>query len=414
MRVLYLHQYFITRRGYTGTRSYEFARRLVGRGHDVTMMTSGRHAAPEITCPPDRDYVEADVEGIGVLGINAAYNNSMEGTRLSGMQRMRQFHHFARLAVRIATGREKPDIVFASHTPLTIGLAGMRIADHFKIPFVFEVRDVWPDALVNCGALRNPLVVWYLRRMAKKIYAAADHIVALSPGMKDGVVAADVDPDKVTVITNGSDMDLFRPDLDGSCERERLGLGDRFCAIYFGAMGRANGLGYAVDAAAVLKQRGRADIVIVLHGGGAERELLMRKVADLQLDNVVFSDPVPDKAQVARIVAACDACLTIYASTRREQSWSPNKLFDALSAGKPVLCNVPGWLADLIESNDCGRHVDPDHPDRLAESLIQLADDRELCARMGRAGRALAQREFSREVLTDRLERVLTHAVDRG
>ena len=145
MHVLYLHQYFATRAGVTGTRSYEFSKYLLSRGHKVTMITSGRRNVPEMTVAPGRDSIEVDVEGIHVVPIAAAYNNPLEGTGMSGIQRMGEFSAFARLATKVGRRLPRPDIVFATHTPLTIGLPGMKLARHFGVPFVFEVRDVWPD-----------------------------------------------------------------------------------------------------------------------------------------------------------------------------------------------------------------------------------------------------------------------------
>jgi glycosyltransferase involved in cell wall biosynthesis len=409
MHVLYLHQYFASRKGMTGTRSYEFSRYLVGKGHRVTMITSGV-ANDEFPVPKGRKYAELETEGISVVPIAAAYNDPQVGTSMSGWQRMLKFYQFAKLAGRVGKRLSKPDVIFATHTPLTIGLAGITLSRHFHIPFVFEVRDLWPEALVNVGALSNRLGIWWLRRMAMKIYAEAQHIVALSPGMKEGVVRTGVAAERVTVIPNASDLDLFRPDLNGSIWRDRLGLSDRFAAIYFGAMGLANGLEYIIEAARMLAERGKEHIVLVLHGSGGKRAELEEMAREYKLTNVVFNDPVPDKAEVARIVAACDACMTVYRATK-EHTWSPNKMFDALAAGKPVLINVPGWLGETIENNKCGRCVDPHRPETLADVLEELAADPGLCQEMGKNARALAEREFARDKLAERLEGVLLEAV---
>jgi glycosyltransferase involved in cell wall biosynthesis len=248
--------------------------------------------------------------------------------------------------------------------------------------------------------------------MARRIYRRAHHIVALSPGMQDGIVRAGVDPHKITVIPNASDLDLFRPELDGRAARRRLGLGDRFAAVYFGAMGMANGLEYAIEAARVLSERDKGDIVLVLHGSGGRREALKALAQRYGLTNVVFSDLVPDKEEVARIVAGCDACMTIYRAAK-EHTWSPNKMFDALAAGRPVLINVPGWLGETIEANDCGRYVDPHRPEVLADALEDLSRHPECCRRMGENARALAERQFDRRILAARLEEVLMNALDR-
>ena len=411
MHILYLHQYFATRKGTTGTRSYEFARYLVSKGHRVTMVTSGLENR-EFPVPEGKKYGEFETEGINVVAIAAAYNDPQVGTGMSGLQRMLKFYQFAWLACRVGKKLSAPDVVFASHTPLTIGLAGLTLGQYFKVPFIFEVRDLWPEALVNVGALKNPVVIWWLEAMAKKIYAGAKHIVALSPGMKEGIIRADVPADKVTVIPNASDLDLFRPDIDGSKQRQQLGLKDRFAAIYFGAMGLANGIEYAIEAARILAERGKNNIVVVLLGSGGKRAELEKLASEYELKNVIFSDSAPDKEQLAQIVAGCDVCLTIYRASK-EHTWSPNKMFDALAAGKPVLINVPGWLGETIEKNNCGRCVDAHCPEMLADALQELAANPELCRQMGKNARELAQREFDRLKLADLFENVLIEAVSK-
>jgi glycosyltransferase involved in cell wall biosynthesis len=395
----------------TGTRSYEFARHLVGKGHRVTMITSGL-ANLQFPVPKDTQYAEYEIEGIRVVSIAAAYNNPQVGTGMSGWRRMLKFYHFARLTKRVGRKLDKPDVVFATHTPLTIGLAGADLGRYFNVPFIFEVRDLWPEALVNVGALKNPLAIWWLQRMAKKIYAEAKHIVALSPGMKEGIIRAGVPAEKVTVIPNASDIDLFHPELDGSDARARLGLGNKFAAIYFGAMGMANGLEYVIEAARILAERDKDNIILVLHGGGGKRAELQEMARRYGLINVIFSDLVPDKAEVARIVAGCQACMIIYRAAK-EHTWSPNKMFDALAAGKPVLINVPGWLGETIESNNCGRCLDSRHPDALADALEELAANPELCRQMGKNARALAEREFARDKLAERIEKILLEAGEK-
>jgi glycosyltransferase involved in cell wall biosynthesis len=411
VRILYIHQYFASRKGRTGTRSYEFARYLVARGHDVTMITSGLANAEFPVCRKE-SCCEHRIDGIRVMSVAGGYNDPHIGTSISGWRRMLSFYEFARAASQAGRGLDKPDVVFATHTPLTVGLAGADLGRYFGVPFVFEVRDLWPEALVNVGALRNPGAIWWLGRMARKIYRRADHIVALSPGMKEGIVRTGVPDGKVTVIPNASDLDLFRPDLDGGASRQRLGLGERFAAIYFGAMGLANGLEYVIEAARILAERGDRRIVLVLHGNGGKRAELENLARQHNLDNVVFSDLVQDKEEMARIVAACDVCLTIYRAAK-EHTWSPNKLFDALAAGRPVLVNVPGWLREVVDRGQCGWYVDPHQPAALADALEKLANDPGLCRQMGANARVLAEREFDRRILADRLEGVLSNAVER-
>lgn len=412
MHILYMHQHFTTHRGYTGNRSYEFSKFLLQAGHQVTMICSGVENEPRLTLKPNELYKQVELEGIHCVPINAANANPLTITKHSGYRRMLGFLKFVRVAKKVGRKLPKPDVVFASHTPLTIGLAGIDLAKHFRVPHVFEVRDLWPQALINLGVLKNPLVIAWMRHLERKIYGASTRVVALSPGMKDGVVATGaIAAEHVAMIPNASDIGLFNPDLDRSFGRERLGLGDRIAAIYFGGMGMANNLEYAIDAAKLLADRGRDDVVIVLHGGGGRKEAHIEHVKSLNLQNVIFSDPVPDKGVVAQLVAACDVCLTIYRASK-EVTWSPNKMFDGLAAGRPIIINVPGWLGETIESNHCGYSVDSEKPEALANALEKLADDPALRAKMGANSRALAEREFSREKLAVKLSGVMQEAID--
>lgn len=411
MHILYLHQYFTSRKGATGTRSYEFSQYLIQRGHRVTMITSGIDN-PLMTLPPDRDWVEMECDGIHVVGVRAGYNDPKPGTGLSGLQRLCKFYAFARMAARVGCRMDPPDVVLATHTPLPIGLAGIRLQRHFGVPFLFEVRDLWPEALADAGLLTQPLAIWWLRRLARRIYRQADHIVALSPGMRDGILSYGIPGERVTVIPNASDLDLFRSDQNGHAWRRYLGLGDRFVAVYFGAMGRANGLDYVVDAAHRLEQRGRRDIAIVLIGDGAERLRLRARVEALHLTNVIFQDSLP-RAEIAKAVAGAQVCLTIFRPSL-SNAWSPNKFFDSLAAGRPVLINVPGWLGDTITENQAGLCLDAQEPTALADALEQLTDGPDACQCMGRNARALAERKFDRMKLAAQFEAVLLRLQRKG
>jgi glycosyltransferase involved in cell wall biosynthesis len=354
-------------------------------------------------------YRIVEREGIKVVPIAAGYNDPTQGTGLKGWQRMLCFYRFAGLAKHVGRLLERPDVIFATHTPLPIGRAGISLSRYFNIPFVFEVRDLWPEGLVDLGILRNPVTIWWLGSLARKIYRHADHIVALAPGMKDGIVRTGVPAHKVTVIPNASDLDLFRPDREGSVWRDRLGLQDRFAAIYFGAMGQANNLEYVLEAARVLAKQKEDHIVLILLGQGGRRAHLEALARDWGLSNVLFHGPVP-REEVADAVAASQACLTILRPSKHN-AWSPNKMFDALAAGRPVLINVPGWLGQIIETHQCGFYVDPHSPESLAEALKTLSRDQALCQHMGHNARALAQDRFDRQKLAAHLERVLTKVV---
>jgi glycosyltransferase involved in cell wall biosynthesis len=403
VRILYLHQYFMTRSGVGGTRSYEFARYLQHQGHQVTIVTaaSGRPARKNKTR-------RQEIDGIEVIEVSAGYADYLQGTRQAYSRRIYNFLAFAFVSTWVGLSLPRPDVVLATSTPLTIGIPGLAVSKIRRAPLVFEVRDLWPEAPVQMGALHSPLLIKAARWLEQTIYQHSAHIVALSPGMREGIVASGIPASKVTVVPNASDLDLFSPGVDGSGFRQRLGLNGQFACVYFGAMGAANGLGFVLDAASRLKQRNVQDIVFVLHGGGKERPMLEARCASENLTNVVFSDPVPDKSAIAQLAAAADVCMTIYKNVPVLYTCSPNKLFDSLAAGKAVLVNMPGWLQELVEQNRAGVFVEPDCPADFADKVIHLRDHPEMCAEYGKNARRLAEQQFARHKLAGQIEDILS------
>ena len=293
-----------------------------------------------------------ELEGIDVIQVGAGYQDYMAATKLSYGRRLGGFVRFAAAATRAARRVERPDVIYATSPPLTMALPAIAASRRHRAPFVFEVRDLWPEAPIQMGALTNPLAVRAARALERFVYRRAAHVVALSPGMREGVIAAGKAPDEVTLIPNASDLELFSPKVDGAPARKRLGLGERFVCTYFGTMGEANDLTQVIDAAAVLRDRGEDGVTFVLHGDGKRRAGLEELARGLE--NVVFSDPIPDKHAVAEIAAASDACMTIYKDVPILYTCSPNKLFDTFAAGRAAIVNTPGWLTELVEENEAG------------------------------------------------------------
>jgi glycosyltransferase involved in cell wall biosynthesis len=400
MRILYLHQFFITREGAGGTRSYEFARRFAARGHGVRMVTAGSGTREQ--------------EGIEVVGVRGAYSDYMAATALSYPRRMLAFARFALGATAAALRGPRPDVILATSPPLTMALPALAARLRHRVPFVFEVRDLWPEAPIQMEALRSRPLQWLARVLERFVYARAAAVVALSPGIRDGVVAAGVPAAKVELVPNASDLELFSPELDGREVRERLGLGESFVCSYFGAMGEANDLTQVVEAGALLEQRGEDGVRFVLMGEGKRRPELESLARARGARNVVFADPVPDKSQVARLAAASDACLTVFKDVPVLATNSPNKLFDTFAAGRPAIVNTPGWMRELVERNEAGLFARPGDPADLADKVLLLRDRPELAERYGRNARALAEREFDRDELAARVLELLERVAARG
>jgi glycosyltransferase involved in cell wall biosynthesis len=403
VRILYLHQFFVTREGTGGTRSYEFARHLVASGHEVTMVTAASG--------PASDRV---VDGIRVVGVRGGYGDYVTATAMGYGRRLAAFGRFAAAATVAAMRGPRPDVVFATSPPLTMALPGILAARRWRAALVFEVRDLWPEAPIQMGALRSPVARRLARALERAVYREAAEVVALSPGMRDGVVAGGVAPERVALIPNASDLDLFSPRLDPGDLRARAGIGERdFLCAYFGTMGEANDLTQVVDAAALLKARGETGVTFVLQGDGKRRAELERAVRERALDGVVLL-PAGDKHAAARLAAASDACLTLFKDVPILATNSPNKLFDTFAAGRPAIVNTDGWQRELVEAHEAGAFVRPGDGADLADCVLFLRDNPDVARRYGENARRLAEREFDRGLLAERLRGVLERAAGRG
>jgi glycosyltransferase involved in cell wall biosynthesis len=393
MRILYFHQHFSTPKGATGIRSYEMARRLVAQGHQVTMVCGSYGGGNTgLTGPFLSGKREGKVEGIDVIEFDLAYANS-DGF----LKRALSFLKFALRSIGVAL-TARYDLVFATTTPLTAGIPGIFARWLRNKPFVFEVRDLWPELPKAMGVIRNPVVLWGMSLLEWASYRSAHRLIGLSPGIVEGIVSRGVDPSKVAMIPNGCDLDIFdapaqpwRPDgVDAS----------HLMAVFAGTHGMANKLDAVLDAAACLKARGRDDIRLVLIGQGKLKPALVSRAKAEGLDNVIFHDPV-NKERLAGLMASADLGLQVLANVRAFYfGTSPNKFFDYIASGLPVLNNYPGWLAEMIVREDCGFAVAPENPEAFADALEQAASDRAELKAKGERGRQLAAREFDRKLLS--------------
>ena len=404
MHILYIHQYFSTRSGSTGTRSFEFARRWVRQGHRVTMLTgmvdlSGRDGAGGWLS-------REQIEGFEVLRVRAPYSNRMGFAR-----RVLAFVHFMLAATWAGLFKAGGiDGVLATSTPLTVGIPGRIISLLRRVPFVFEIRDLWPQAPIELGALRQPLLIALARGLERRLYRVADHIVTLSPGMHDALVALGVPEHKLSMIPNCSDCDLFQPGPPEADPVAIHGTDGRFVLIYAGAMGRANGLNSVVDTAAVLLERGETRPLFLLIGDGMARPALETRIASLGLDNVRLIDPMP-KSELARFLRLSDVILTFFAPYPVLTTCSPNKLFDGLALGRPILTNFGGWTQQVLHDAGAGVSVPSDDPCELADAVMALATDPDHLAIMGANARRLAEERFSRDLLSDQMLDVMRRAI---
>jgi glycosyltransferase involved in cell wall biosynthesis len=392
MRLLYFHQHFSTRQGSAGTRSYEFAKALVAAGHSVVMVCgSYKNGSTGLSGEPSGLIRRGMVEGIEVIEICLAYSNQ-DGF----LKRSLTFLKFALISLGILM-KERCDLIFATSTPLTAAIPGIFGKLFLRKPFVFEVRDLWPELPRAMGIVSNPVVLAVLSLIEWSAYRSSNACIALAPGIEKGIRLRSRPTLPIYMIPNGCDLDLFTPEEKKEM-RASLGLPvDRPIAVFCGAHGIANGLDAVLDAARVLLLA-KSPLQLLFIGEGKKKPELVARSKRESLTNVTFLDPMP-KDRLAKLLPLCDIGLQILDNIPEfYNSTSPNKFFDYLSSGLPIVTNYPGWIADLITKHSCGVGVPPD-PQALAQALEKLAISQEDRLAMGKRARELAEKDFNREKL---------------
>lgn len=406
MHLLYIHQYFSTREGSVGTRSYEMARGLVARGHRVTMVCgSGYRSVTGLEGPFANGCRCGMVDGIDILEFEIVYRHAN-----SILSRARTFMAFAMQSMRVALSTDY-DLVFCTSTPLTAALPGIAARLLCGKPFVFEIRDLWPE-LPKALGMRNPFTLGAMHALEWLGYRSATKMIALAPGIADGIARLGVKLERIDIVPNGCDIEFFVGIEASSPQRflpDRFMAGD-FVAVFAGAHGIANGLDAVLDAAEVLKRRGVENIKLLLVGEGPCRKALMASAEARGLGNVIFHTSV-SKPTLVGLLKGADLGLQILADVPAfYNGTSPNKFFDYLAVGKPVLINYPGWLAELVVREDCGFAIPPRDAEAFANALIVAAADRRALARKAANAAALARRDFDRRLLVGKFAAALEAA----
>lgn len=394
MTILYIHQYFTTPREPGGTRSYWFSKELVSRGHKVVMITSTNKYQPNPGW--------FNIDGIDVVYVKNEYSNYF-----SPIKKVESFLNFMRLSIKAAMKEKNIDLVYATSTPLTVGGIALWLKWRKGWRYIFEVRDLWPEFPIQIGAIKNSFLIWVLRKFEKLIYDKSEFVIALSPGMEAGVLNAGTSQEKVCVIPNMSKPDEFYPHEPNRDVIEQFGLDmTKFNVVHFGSMGVANGLDYIIEAALLAFKQGKRDINFVFLGDGATLPRLQQRVQEVGLKNVQFLGN-HKMSIVSEVVNCCDASITSFLDIPILYTNSPNKLFDSLSAGKPIIVNSAGWTKDLVEKENCGCYVDPQNPQDLVDQICAMKDNKNLLSEWSKNARRLSIDVFDKSKLSKQMADVV-------
>jgi glycosyltransferase involved in cell wall biosynthesis len=391
MHILLVHQAFAGLDEPGGTRHAELAFYLAQRGHRVTIITSPVSYLTGTTSPPEP--LSQRERGVSVL-----YVYTYTGLHKSFVHRV--FSFFSFMASSFVTGLRVKDVdlVWGTSPPIFQGVTAWALARLKRAAFLFEVRDLWPAFAVGVGVLRNPVLIRLSEWLERFLYRHADLALVNSPGFIEHVQARGAR--RVELVPNGADPRMFDPQADGADFRAAYGLEDKFIALYAGAHGLSNDLGVVLAAADLL--RDRPEISFVLLGDGKDKPALQAQAVEMGLENVKFISPVP-KTSMGGALAAANACIAILKPIPLYATVYPNKVFDYMAAGRPVLLAIDGVIRQVVEEARAGIFVPPGNPQALAEAIRWLADHPQEANEMGQHGRKVVEEKFDREIWAERL-----------
>ncbi len=405
-RLLYITQYYVDsdQAGGGGTRHCQHIRTFMQLGFQVTLITSYVEHSRRIIPPEYRDTkIAQERQGDLTLLKTYAYPNYGHDFRT------RMLNYLSFMLFAVVAGLKTPpcDLVFASSPSLFVGVAGYVLSRLKRVPFVFEVRDLWPESVPVMGGLRSPVLYKLATWLARFLYRRAERIIAVTEGIKQGIIQAGVPESKIVFVPNGMDDDLYATlsSERAAQVRQEYGWGDRFVALYAGCLAHSDGLPAIVHAAATLSELD--DFFFVFLGNGEAKSRLMQIKDEYHLSNVMFIPSLP-KRRVPDFITAANVCLMPLKRDDFFHMHLPNKLFDYMAGARPVIAAVPpGEAQTLVERAEAGVVIPPEDEASLAAALLHLRDDPEACQRYGQNGRRYVMAHYRRSHLAAGLACVL-------
>jgi colanic acid biosynthesis glycosyl transferase WcaI len=409
VKILYVSQYFPPEMGAPAARAAELARHWTQAGHAVSVLTGFPNHPTGIVPPEWRSRLRRLTyhEKAGQVDVFRTWLWPLPNRKTH--ERMRNYASFCFSAAMRGKSVPRPDVVIATSPQLLVGLSGWWLARAKRVPFVFEVRDLWPESLAAVGlGAENSILHRSLSAIANFLYSRSDHIVVVTPAFKDFLVKQRrVPADKISVIQNGVETGLFVPDSAEVCSalRQQLGAQGKFVTCYVGTMGMAHGLETLLEAAAQL-QKQKPEVLFLLIGEGSEKARIRELAAARGLSNVRFLDQQP-REKIPAFIAASDACLVLLKKTEIFKTVIPTKMLEFMSCARPVILGVDGQARVIVEEAGAGIVIAPENSLELVEAISRLAANPELGRSLGRKGREFVINRFSRRSTAERYIQVL-------
>lgn len=393
MHILFLTHYFPPEVNAPASRTYENAKRWVKAGHQVTIITCVPNHPNGVLYPgyANKLYQWEELDGIRILRVKT-YLSANRGF----IKRTLNYISFMVSATLQCYIVQKIDIVVSTSPQFFCGLAGYFVSSLKKKKWVLEIRDLWPESIIAVGAARNRWLINFLERIETFLYLKADHIISLTEAFKRHIAHRGVALSKISVNTNGADLQHFNPLPGNNHFRSQYKLNGHFVASYIGTHGMAHALETVLYAAEILKDK--SDITFLLVGDGAEREAILTKKEKRSLKNVLML-PQQEKGKVPEMIAASDVCMVLLRKKPVFKTVIPSKIFEALAMERPIILGVEGESAEILRQGNCGICIEPENAKQLARAVLTLYENDNYRNTLGKNGRALIERQYSRDML---------------
>lgn len=407
MKILFLSHYFPPEGNAPASRTYENARRWVADGHQVTVITCAPNCPEGVVYKgyANKLYQRERVDGIDVRRV-WTYIAANEGT----VRRIVNYVSYMVSAFIFSFFVKRPDVIIATSPQFFCGWAGVLVSFFRRIPFILEIRDIWPESIVAVGAMNNPRLVRFLERLEKIMYASAKHIVTVGEGYRQRLIEKGVPGERISVVMNGVNRSLFNPRAPDETLKQQYNVTNKFVCSYSGTIGMACGLRVVLDAARSLKERGIGDVGFMLIGDGASRKELEAAALEMRLDNVVFTGRQP-KEMMPEFLGISDVCLVHLRKTDLFTTVMPSKIFEAAGMAKPIINGVGGFAAEFIQKAGAGINIEPENSGELVEALLRFRQDPVLRKTCGASGRDYVISHYDRDKLAQVYLDVIFHQV---
>jgi len=413
VKILYVSQYFPPEMGAPAARVAELSRLWAEQGHGVTVLTGFPNHPTGVVPQEYRSRFHRLVSRENIHGVDVVRTWLLPFPNRRAHERMLSYSSFCLSSALTGMFVDRPDLVIATSPQLLVGLSGWWIARCQGVPFILEVRDLWPESLTAVGlGGDDSLLHRGLTRIANFLYRAADHIVVVSHAFENHLIKRwQVPPEKISVVHNGVDCELFNPRADGAAIRRELGLDGKFVVSYIGTTGMAQGLETLIEAASKL-QNAAPEIVFLLVGEGAEKRRIQSLARERGLRNVRMLDQQP-REHIPAYICASDACLVLLKNSYVFRTVLPTKMLEFMACARPVVLGVEGEAQRLLQEAEAGLCIEPENPADLANAVLQLADDPQLCQSLGANGRRYILRNFTRRRAASHYLQVLDRLLER-